>query len=106
MLPVDQTPLVAASVPDSSKNPSFQSIPPTYAASDHTLADNSVPISNEYSEVKDRIDKSQTKEGSRTSDSSEEKTLGLTPAQSRRKAQNRAAYVTPRFSVECSYAHC
>jgi hypothetical protein len=70
---------------------SFQhGLPTTQGSPDPAIAQTPLPVGSVDSGLGGDMEDSRA---SRTRSSSEEKESGLTPAQSRRKAQNRAAYV-------------
>lgn len=66
-------------------------LPTTHGSPDPAVAATPMPVGSVDSGIGGEVEDSRA---SRTRSSSEEKEAALTPAQSRRKAQNRAAYVT------------
>lgn len=89
-----QEPLDAAFLPPSYDAFSFQQgLPTTQGSPDPPLAQTPMPVGSVDSGLGGDMEDSRN---SRTRSSSEEKEVNLTPAQSRRKAQNRAAYVVFR----------
>ncbi|KAF2477255.1 uncharacterized protein BDR25DRAFT_276985 [Lindgomyces ingoldianus] len=85
-----QEPLDAAFLPPSYDGFSFQAhgLPTTQGSPDPNVAQTPMPVGSVDSGIGAEMEDSRA---SRTRSSSEEKESGLTPAQSRRKAQNRAA---------------
>ncbi|KAF2176166.1 hypothetical protein K469DRAFT_755810 [Zopfia rhizophila CBS 207.26] len=82
-------PLDASFLPPSYDAFAFQSaLPTTQGSPDPAVAQTPIPVGSIDSGIGGEVEDSRT---SRTRSSSEEKESGLTPAQSRRKAQNRAA---------------
>ena len=67
-------------------------LPTTHGSPDPAVAATPMQVGSVDSGIGGEVEDARA---SRTRSSSEEKETGLTPAQSRRKAQNRAAYVVP-----------
>lgn len=67
-------------------------LPTSQGSPDPAIAHTPMPVGSVDSGIGGDVDDART---NRTRSSSEEKEPGLTPAQSKRKAQNRAAYVSP-----------
>jgi hypothetical protein len=70
----------------------FSNLPTTHGSPDPAAAGTPLPVGSVDSGIGGEMEDSRA---SRTRSSSEEKEVAMTPAQSRRKAQNRAAYVDP-----------
>jgi AP-1-like factor len=92
---MEQEPLDANFLPGSYDAFSFSNLPTAQGSPDTAAAGTPMPIGSVDSGIGADMEDSRA---SRTRSSSEEKEANMTPAQSRRKAQNRAAYVEP-FSL-------